>query len=123
MRTRRKLQSRETGLKHGTDWETDRKTDRDKVQIQGLEQNLDQLCTHLARYFAAMNLLHLPSSERSVFMDTEPLVTEACSDASASDGEIRDQWNLPHVITITSSSESEEERHDDCQAVIYVDIF
>ena len=56
-------------------------------------------------------------------MDTELLVTEACSDASASDGEIRDPWNLPHVITITSSSESEEDRHDDRQAVIYVDIF
>ena len=42
-----------------------------------------------------VNLLQLPSSERSVFMDTEPLVTEACSDVSASDGEIRDPWNLP----------------------------
>ena len=30
---------------------------------------------------------------------------------------------MPHVITITSSSESEEDRHDDRQAVIYVDIF
>ena len=28
-----------------------------------------------------------------------------------------------HVITITSSSESEEDCHDDRQAVIYVDIF
>ena len=50
-------------------------------------------------------------------MDTEPLVTEACSDVSSSDGEISDPWNLPHVITITSSSESEEDRHDDRQAV------
>ena len=50
-------------------------------------------------------------------MDTELLVTEACSDASSSDGENSDPWNLPHVITITSSSESEEVRHDDRQAV------
>ena len=66
----------------------------------------------------ALTVLHLPSSERSVFMDTELLVTEACSDASASDGEISDPWNLPHVITITSSSESEEDHHDDCLTVI-----
>ena len=36
-----------TGLKHGADLETNRKTDRDKLQIQGLEQNLHQLC-HVA---------------------------------------------------------------------------
>ena len=30
-----------TGLKHGMDQETDRKTDRDKLQIQKLERNLD----------------------------------------------------------------------------------
>ena len=32
-------------------------------------------------------------------------MTEACSDAS--DAENRDPWDLPHVIMITSSSESE----------------
>ena len=26
------------------EWETDQKMDRDKLQIQGLEWNLDQLC-------------------------------------------------------------------------------
>ena len=26
------------------EWETDQKMDRDKLQIQGLERNLDQLC-------------------------------------------------------------------------------
>ena len=36
-----------TGLKHRTDQETDRKTDRDKLEFQGLEQNLHQLC-HVA---------------------------------------------------------------------------
>ena len=45
-----------TGLKHGTDQETDRKTDHDKLQIQGLERNLDQICmwfkyTCIARLF------------------------------------------------------------------------
>ena len=42
-----------TGLKHGTDQETDRKTDRDKLQIQGLDQNLDKICKWLARLFFA----------------------------------------------------------------------
>ena len=42
-------------------------------------------------------------------------MTEACGDAS--DAESVDLWDLPHVITITSSSELEEERHDDHQAV------
>ena len=73
----------------------DRKTDCDKLQIEGLERNLDQLCTWLTRFcFAAGGE---PSSER-YFMD-EALVTEACS--VVSDAENRDPWDLPHVITIT----------------------
>ena len=56
----------------------DRKTDRDKLQIQGLKRNLDQLCMWLARFFFAAG--GEPSSER-YFMD-KPLLTEACSDVS-----------------------------------------
>ena len=56
----------------------DRKTNRDKLQIQGLEQNLDQLCMWLIRLFVAAG--GEPSSKH-YFMD-KPLLTEACSDAS-----------------------------------------
>ena len=64
--------------------------DRDKLQIQGLERYLDQLCTWLARLFAARGE---PSSER-YFMD-KPLLTEACGDAS--DAEIIViTWGLYH---------------------------
>jgi len=44
------------------------------------------------------------------------LITEACSDVNGAKN--RDSWDLPHVTTITCSSESEEEHHDDHQAVI-----
>ena len=53
----------------------------------------------LARLFFATG--GKPSSER-YFMD-KLLVTEACSDAS--DAKNSDPWDLPQVITITSSSE------------------
>ena len=67
--------------------------DRDKLQIQGLEQSLDQLARQLARLcFAASGE---PRSER-YYVD-KPLVTKACSDVS--DAENRDQWDLPHVMT------------------------
>ena len=79
-----------TGLKHRTDQETDQKADCDKLQIQGLERNLDQLCMQLARLFFAAGCE--PSSGR-YFMD-KPLLTEACSDAS--DVEIiLITWDLP----------------------------
>ena len=90
-----------TVLKHGTDQETDRKTDREKLQIQGLEWNLDQLCTwlqDLAWYLVRRGRGYTrfcfaaggePSSER-YFMD-EPVVTEACGVASNAE----DPWDLP----------------------------
>ena len=62
-----------------------------KLQIQGLERNLDQLCTWLARLFFVAG--GEPSSER-YFMG-KPLLTEACSDAS--DAEIIViTWGLHH---------------------------
>ena len=64
--------------------------DRDTLQIQGLERNLDQLCMWLARLFFAVG--GEPSSKH-YFMD-KPLLTEACSDAS--DAEIIEAY-----ITIT----------------------
>ena len=51
-----------TGLKHGMDQEMDRKTDRDKLQIQGLERNLDQLC-HVASKIIFFSAGGEPSSE------------------------------------------------------------
>ena len=73
--------------------------DHDKLQIQGLEQN--QLCTWLARLFSAAG--GEPSSKR--YFKDKPLMAEACSDASDADN--RDPWDLPHIMMITFSSESE----------------
>jgi len=56
-----------TGLKHETDQETDQKTDYDKLQIQGLEQNLHQLC-HVASKIIFCCEWFESSSER-YFMD------------------------------------------------------
>ena len=72
------------------DQETDRKTDRNELQIQGLEQHLDQLCMWLARLFFAVD--GEPSSEH--YFLYKPLLTEACSDAS--DAEV-----IGDYITIT----------------------
>ena len=52
--------------------------DCDRLQIQGLELNLNLLCAWLTRLFFAAG--GEPSSER-YFMD-KPLLTEVCSDAS-----------------------------------------
>ena len=70
----------------------DQKTDRDKMQIQGLERNL---AMWLTRFCLAAG--GEPSSKR-YFVDG-PLVTEACS--GTSDAKNRDPWDLPHVITIS----------------------
>ena len=64
----------------------DRKTDRDKLQIQELEWNLDQL-------------YHIGQQDYLFSASGELLLTEACSNVS--DAENRDPCNLPHVIMTT----------------------
>ena len=62
-----------------------------KANVQGLEQNQDQLCMWLARLFFAVG--DKPSSEH--YCMGKLLLTEACSDAS--DAEIiMITWGLYH---------------------------